>query len=77
MGLATEFIGRPQEAFKWYKKSLAVNPEFDLALFNIGLLSARLGIAENAELAIAKLMDINPQFAATLKKTILTVKQPK
>lgn len=70
MGLATEFIGKPEEAFKWYKKSLALNPKFDLALFNIGLLSARLGIAGNAELAIAKLMAINPQLASELKNSI-------
>jgi tetratricopeptide (TPR) repeat protein len=70
MGLATEFIGQPEEAFKWYKKSLAINPNFDLALFNIGLLSARLGIAGNAELAITKLTGINPQLAAELEKNL-------
>lgn len=77
MGLATEFIGKPEEAIKWYKKSLALNPKFDLALFNIGLLSARLGIAGNAELAIAKLMAVNPQLAAKLKQAIPADNQSK
>jgi tetratricopeptide (TPR) repeat protein len=67
VGLANEFIGQPQEAFKWYKKSLALNPDFDLALFNIGLLSTRLGIAGNTELAITRLKSINQGLAAKLE----------
>jgi tetratricopeptide (TPR) repeat protein len=72
MGLATEYLGKPEEAFKWYKKSLTLNPNFDLALFNIGLLSTRLGIAGNAELAIGKLKGLNPSLADKLERAVMS-----
>jgi tetratricopeptide (TPR) repeat protein len=68
MGLANEFIGRPEEALTWYKKSLAVNPKSDLAWYNLGLLAAHLGMFGQADLALAKLSEINPQLAGALKK---------
>lgn len=77
MGLANEYIGQSEEAFKWYKKSLAINPRFDLALFNLGLLSARLGIAENVKVAISKLTDINPQLASVLENNLRSDNQVK
>lgn len=66
MGLATEFIGQPEEALTWYIMSVNINPDFDLAWFNLGLLSARLGHKIQGEAALLKLETLNPDLANTL-----------
>jgi hypothetical protein len=70
MGLANEFIGQTEDALKLYKKSLAINPQQYFAWFNLGLLSARLGNIGQADMAVLKLRDLNPQRAAELEKQI-------
>lgn len=67
MGLANEFIGQPTDALSWYRKSLSINPKLDLAWFNMGLLSLRMGNTQNATLAVAKLSELNSPLAAKLQ----------
>ena len=66
MGLASEFVGQPEEAFRWYIQSLDINPDFDLAWFNLGLLSARMGHKKEGESALSKLTALNPALANKL-----------
>jgi tetratricopeptide (TPR) repeat protein len=66
MGLACEFVGQPEEALNWYIQSVNMNPDFDLAWFNLGLLSARLGNYPQRDKALLKLHTLNPALANKL-----------
>ncbi|MGB9081331.1 MAG: tetratricopeptide repeat protein [Desulfuromonadaceae bacterium] len=66
MGLACEFVGQPEEALNWYIQSVNMNPDFDLAWFNLGLLSARLGNYPQRDKALSKLHALNPALANKL-----------
>lgn len=66
MGLSCEFVGRPDDAHKWYVQSVSMNPDFDLGWFNLGLLSARLGKYSQGEAALMKLKYLNPDLADKL-----------
>lgn len=70
MGLALEYLGCPEEALKWYVESLNASPDFDLAWFNLGLLSARLGNTKQGNEAILKLETLNPGLANNLASYI-------
>jgi hypothetical protein len=71
MGLASEFTGQPRQALDWYIESLNIKPDYDLALFNLGLLSARLGHNPQAQMALVNLKAVNPALAAKLAAMIL------
>ncbi len=66
MGLATEFIGQPQEALKWYVQSVSMAPGYTLAWYNLGLLSARLGNYAQRDRALLKLKALDPDLANKL-----------
>lgn len=68
MGLTHELIGSPEEALKWYTKSLALNPASDSAWYNFALLSLRLGSAGQVNIAAKKLKELNSQFLAELER---------
>lgn len=66
MGLASEYLGQPEEALKWYVQSVSMTPDFDLGWFNLGLLSVRLGHNAQADAALLKLQGINPDLGQKL-----------
>lgn len=66
MGLSCEFVGEPEHALKWYVQSVSMNPDFDLAWYNLGLLAARLGNTAQSEAALLKLKKLNPALAGIL-----------
>lgn len=70
MGLANEFIGQPEEALTWYNKSLALNPKSDIAWYNLGLLSFRLGITGQMNIALKKLKELDSDLSAALESRI-------
>jgi tetratricopeptide (TPR) repeat protein len=66
MGLANEFIGQPEEALTWYIQSVNMYPDFDLAWFNLGLLSVRFGHKGQSDDALLKLKSLNHGLADKL-----------
>lgn len=70
MGLAYEYLGSPHNALTSYSKALRVNPAYDLAWYNLALLSSRLGKQGQAVNALKQLEGLNQTLAASLKSKI-------
>lgn len=66
-GLAYEYLGEYEKAWNVYQNSVWINPAYDLAWYNLGLLSARLGEKEEFLKAIGKLRTLNPALAKALE----------
>jgi len=66
LGLAYEYLGQPENAITSYTKSLRINPAYDLAWYNLGLLSAVHGSRDKASSALSRLNQLNPSLAAKL-----------
>lgn len=66
MGLAYELLGYPEKALQSYRKAIRVLPGYDLAWYNLGLLSTRLGDKEQVAAALDKLKTLNPSLAGSL-----------
>jgi protein O-mannosyl-transferase len=71
LGLAYEYLGSPESAIISYTKSLRVNPAYDLACYNLGLLSAMRGNRDQAASALSRLKSLNPSLAAKLSASML------
>lgn len=69
MGLAYEYLKDPDKAIKAYRLAVTLNPEYDLAWFNLALLAASLGEKTLANEAQGRLQNINPALARALTAT--------
>jgi tetratricopeptide (TPR) repeat protein len=70
LGLAFEYMGEPTKARDPYLAALMINPAYDLAWYNLGLLSIRLGDKEQVSNALIQLKKINPSLAELLTKAM-------
>jgi tetratricopeptide (TPR) repeat protein len=66
LGLAYEIMGQPGKVGESYQAALRANPEYDLAWYNLGLMSIRSGDKAQAERALSKLKVLNAGLAASL-----------
>jgi len=70
LGLAYEIMGQSGKAGESYRAALRANPEYDLAWYNLGLMSIRTGDREQAEKALSQLKSLNPGLATALATDI-------
>lgn len=70
MALAYEYLGEFKKARQCYISALSMNPDYDMAWYNLGLLSIRTG--ENQQLAytIAQLKRLNSVLAINLAEKV-------
>lgn len=73
LGLAYEYLGDREKAEKSYSKSLRIHPVYDLAWYNLGLLSISLGNKQQTARALVELQHINP----SLEKALVAASQGK
>jgi tetratricopeptide (TPR) repeat protein len=67
LGLAYEYMGKPVDAIEPYNAALRINPAYDLAWYNLGLLSIRLGDRKQFNKALDQLKKLNPSLAGSLE----------
>jgi tetratricopeptide (TPR) repeat protein len=67
LGLAQEYLGNPTKAKEHYRAALMINPAYDLAWYNLGLLSLQLGDTEQVDNALLRLKKFNPSLASLLE----------
>lgn len=70
LGLAYEYLGEPVKARESYRAALRFNPAYDLAWYNLGLLSYRLGDTGQRDNALLQLKKHNPALAESLAKPL-------
>jgi tetratricopeptide (TPR) repeat protein len=70
LGLAYEYLGEPRKAGEPYRAALLINHGYDLAWYNLGLLSSRLGDTEQAVKALDRLNGLNPGLAEALARAM-------
>jgi tetratricopeptide (TPR) repeat protein len=63
LGLAYEYLMEPEKAMKAYKTAVTLNPEYDLAWYNLALLASRRGDTTLATEAVKRLTLLNPTLA--------------
>lgn len=66
LGLAYEYMEQPEKAINAYTKSLGINPTYELAWYNKGLLLVKLGKRQEAEEIILKLESLHSKFSHEL-----------
>jgi tetratricopeptide (TPR) repeat protein len=66
LALAYEYMGEESNAFKMYEASLEMNPSYDKAWYNLGLLNLKSGNRKDAEHALARLRTLNSGLAEKL-----------
>lgn len=66
MGLAYEYLNEPKKAIISYKVAVAINPSYDLAWFNLALISTRLGDKMQADEALKQLTLLNRHLGNTI-----------
>jgi tetratricopeptide (TPR) repeat protein len=66
LALAYEYMGEQANAFKMYEASLEMNPSYDKAWYNLGLLNLKTGNRKNAEDVLARLKGLNQALADSL-----------
>jgi tetratricopeptide (TPR) repeat protein len=71
LGLAHEYLGEPAKAREAYRAALRVSPDYDLAWYNLGLLSVRTGDRQQAATAIVQLKKIKPYLAEKLNAAMV------
>lgn len=71
LGLAYEYLMEPGKALKAYKTALILNPAYDLAWYNLALLTSSRGDKALATEAIKRLKPLNPPMAKALESSIL------
>jgi len=71
LGLANEFLGKPVKAKEHYLSALKINPSYDLAWYNLGLLSNQMGDKGLAVSAMLQLKKHNPSLAESLAKALI------
>lgn len=70
LGLAYEYLGEPDNALRCYIRSTKINPAYDLAWYNLGLLSKKSGDREQAVNALAQLNKLNSPLAESLAASL-------
>jgi len=70
LGLAYEYLRLPEEAMTSYTKSLRIDPSYDLAWYNLGLLSAKSGDREQTIIAMKRLKMLHSQLAESLSSKV-------
>lgn len=70
LGLAYEYLGEPVKARESYRAALRVNPAYDLAWYNLGLLSLQQGDTGQRDNALLQLKKHNPALAESLAKAL-------
>jgi protein O-mannosyl-transferase len=71
LGLANECLGEPVKAKEHYFSALKINPDYDLAWYNLGLLSTKMGDQGLAVSAMLQLKKLNPALAESLAKALV------
>jgi tetratricopeptide (TPR) repeat protein len=71
LGLANECLGKPLKAKEHYLSALKINPGYDLAWYNLGLLSNQMGDKGLAVSALLQLKKLNPALAELLAKALI------
>jgi tetratricopeptide (TPR) repeat protein len=66
-GLAYEYLGEYEKAWNVYENAVWINPAYDLAWYNLGLLSFRLGDKNAVAKAVGRLKTLNPPLAQELE----------
>ena len=61
-GLILQGINKLKEAEILYHKSIALNPNYEIAYFNLGNLFRDLGKLEKAEISYQKAIELNPNL---------------
>jgi tetratricopeptide (TPR) repeat protein len=70
LGLAYEYLKEPQKAITAYRSSVTLNPAYDLAWYNLALLSIRLGDKRQLNEALDLLRTINPILAKAVDSNL-------
>ena len=70
LGLAYEYLGEPENARRNYIFSTRINPAYDLAWYNLGLLSQRSGDRDQAVNALSQLNKLNSPLAESLASSL-------
>lgn len=66
LALAYEYLGKTDKAKYSYLSAIKLNPDYDLAWYNLGLLSLLIGEHEQARNALLQLQSLNPSLAKLL-----------
>lgn len=69
-GLAYELYGEYLKALNSYHNAVWMNPEYDLAWLNLGLVAARLGKQEDIQKSIENLKRVNPGLEKRLRSVL-------
>lgn len=70
LGLAYEYMALPEKALTAYTKALGINPDYYLAWYNLGIISAKMGDRNRAKEAAHHLEKLQPQLAKMLTDKI-------
>lgn len=75
MGLAYEYLDNPEKAKEHYFSALKINATYDLAWYNLGLLSAQTGDKGLAISSLGQLKRLNPSLAESLSSNLVHQQQ--
>jgi len=76
LGLAREYLGEPAKAKEHYRSALTINPEYDLAWLNLGLLAAGEGDKGLAVSALTQLKRLKSTKEQHLERILITPAAP-
>ncbi len=68
--LAYEYFGQKTKAWDAYQNAIWINPDYDLAWYNLGLFAAGEDAWDRVNLSITKLKAINPSLAKRLEENL-------
>jgi len=76
LGLAREYLGEPAMAKEHYRSAISINPDYDLAWYNLGLLAAAQGDKGLAVYALAQLKRLNSTREQALARILIPQASP-
>lgn len=76
LGLAREYLGEPAMAKEHYRSAITINPDYDLAWYNLGLLAAAQGDKGLAVYALAQLKRLNSTREQALARILIPQDTP-
>ncbi len=62
-GAILQGLGKSEEAEKWFRKAIELNPDYAKAHANLGNILSNLGKLQEAEISQRKAIELNPDFA--------------